>query len=112
MISTLTTIITLTGTTLTTSIVARPAAAAAKPGVVSGNTIRNIAAMHLMGIAEQPASSVDVARVGPVVRAVLVVLEDRAVQVVLAVPAVSGDPAAQAALGSLAAQAALENRAD
>jgi len=33
-----------------------------------------------MGIAEQPASSVDVARVGPVVRAVLVVLEDRAVQ--------------------------------
>jgi hypothetical protein len=81
VISTLTTIITLTGTTLTTSIVARPAAAAAKPGVVSGNTIRNIAAMHLMVIAEQPASSVDVARVGPVVRAVLVVLEDRAVQV-------------------------------
>jgi hypothetical protein len=78
VISTLTTIITLTGTTLTTSIVARPAAAAAKPGVVSGNTIRNIAAMHLMVIAEQPASSVDVARVGPVVR---VVLEDRAVQV-------------------------------
>ncbi len=37
--------------------------------------------MHLMGIAEQPASSVDVARVGLVVRAVLVVLEDRAVQV-------------------------------
>ena len=37
--------------------------------------------MHLMGIAEQPVSSVDVARVGPVVRAVLVVLEDRAVQV-------------------------------
>jgi hypothetical protein len=34
-----------------------------------------------MGIAEQPASSADVARVGPVVRAVLVVLEDRAVQV-------------------------------
>src|SRR6185436_11156444 len=63
VISTLTTIITLTGTT---SIVARPAAAAAKPGVVSGNTIRNIAAMHLMVIAEQPASSVDVARVGPV----------------------------------------------
>jgi hypothetical protein len=50
-----------------------------------------------MGIAEQPASSVDVARVGPVVRAVLVVLvvlEDRAVQVVLAV---SEDLAVQAA---------------
>ncbi len=79
MISTLTTRITLTVTTLTTSIVAT--STAAKPGVVSGNTIRNIAAMHLMVIAEQPASSVDVARVGPVVRAVLVVLEDRAVQV-------------------------------
>src|SRR6478736_1354292 len=83
VISTLTTIITLTGTTLTTSIVAT--LTAARQAGVSGNTIRNIAAMHLMGIAEQPVSSVDVARVGPVVRAVLVVLEDRAVQVVLAV---------------------------
>ena len=54
---------------------------AARQAGVSGNTIRNIAAMHLMGIAEQPASSVDAARVGLVVRAVLVVLEDRAVQV-------------------------------
>jgi hypothetical protein len=33
-----------------------------------------------MGIAEQPANLVDVARVGPVVPAVLVVLEDRVVQ--------------------------------
>src|SRR6476469_10483626 len=77
VISTLTTIITLTGTTLTTSIVATLTAAtliAARQAGVSGNTIRNIAAMHLMVIAEQPASSVDVARVGPVVRAVLVVL--------------------------------------
>ena len=78
-ISTLTTRITLTGTTLTTSIVAT--LIAARQAAVSGNTIRNIAAMHLMGIAEQPTSSVDVARVGPVVRAVLAVLEDRAVQV-------------------------------
>lgn len=76
VISTLTTIITLTGTTLTTSIVAT--LTAARQAAVSGNTIRNIAAMHLMGIAEQPASSVDVARV---VRAVLVVSGDRAVQV-------------------------------
>ena len=53
--------------------------------------------MHLMGIAEQPASSVDVARVGPVVRAVLVVLEDRAVQAAQVVLAVSEDPAVQAA---------------
>jgi len=75
VISTLTTIITLTGTTLTTSIVAT--LTAARRAAVSGNTIPNIAAMHLMGIAEQPASSVDVARVGPEVR---VVLEDRAVQ--------------------------------
>jgi len=45
--------------------------------VETGNTIRNIAAMHLMVIAEQPASSVDVARVGPAVR---VVLEGPAVQ--------------------------------
>ena len=66
---------------------------AAKQAVVTGNTIRNIAAMHLMGIAEQPASSVDVARVGPVVRAVLVVLEDRAVQVAWVVLVVSGDRA-------------------
>jgi len=51
---------------------------AARQAGVSGNTIRNIAAMHLMVIAEQPVSSVDGARV---VRAVLVVLEDRAVQV-------------------------------
>ena len=57
-----------------------------------------------MVIAEQPASSVDVARVGPVVRAVLVVLEDRAVQVVLAV---SEDLAVQAALENLAVQVAL-----
>ncbi len=92
VISTLTTIITLTGTTLTTSIVAT--LTAARQAGVSGNTIRNIAAMHLMGIAEQPASSVDVARVGPVVRAVLVVLEDRAVQVAQVVLAVSEDPAA------------------
>ena len=83
MISTLTTTITLTVTTLTTSIVAT--LIAARQAAVSGNTIPNIAAMHLMVIGEQPASSVDVARVGPVVRAVLVVLEDRAVQVVLAV---------------------------
>lgn len=48
--------------------------------MVTGNTIRNIAAMHLMGIAEQPASSADVARVGPVVRAAQVALEDLAVQ--------------------------------
>src|SRR5678815_2568595 len=65
VISTLTTIITLTGTT---SIVAT--STAARQAAVSGNTIRNIAAMHLMGIAERPASSVDVARV------VRVVLED------------------------------------
>ena len=49
--------------------------------VVSGNTIPNIAVTPLTGIAEQPASSVDVARVAPVVRAVLVVSGDRAVQV-------------------------------
>ena len=102
MISTLTTIITLTGTTLTTSIVAT--LTAARQAGVSGNTIRNIAAMHLMVIAEQPVSSVDGARVGPVVRAVLVVLEDRAVQVVLAV---SEDLAVQAALENLAVQVAL-----
>src|SRR6476660_6058947 len=79
-ISTLTTIITLTGTTLTTSIVAT--LIAARQAAVRGSTIPNIAGMHLMVIAEQPASSVDVARG---VRAVLVVLEDRAVQVVSAV---------------------------
>src|SRR6478672_571230 len=90
VISTLTTIITLTGTTLTTSIVAT--LTAARQAGVSGNTIRNIAAMHLMGIAEQPASSVDVAR---------------AVQVVLAV---SEDRAALAALENPAAQVALGNR--
>jgi len=76
--STLTTTIILTGTTLTTSIVAT--LTAARRAAVSGNTIPNIAAMHLMGIAEQPASSVDVARVGPEVR---VVLEDLAVQAAL-----------------------------
>src|SRR5213082_268103 len=53
-----------TATSTTTSIA--PTAVAAKQGVVTGNTIRNIAAMHLMGIAEQPASSADVARGGPV----------------------------------------------
>ena len=95
VISTLTTIITLTGTTLTTSIAAT--LTAARQAGASGNTIRNIAAMHLMVIAEQPASSVDVARVGPVVRAVLVVLEDRAVQAAQVVLAVSEDPAVQAA---------------
>ena len=94
-ISPLTTRITLTVTTLTTSIVAT--LIAARQAAVSGNTIRNIAAMHLMGIAEQPASSVDVARAGPVVRAVLVVLEDRAVQVAWEVLAVSGDLAVQVA---------------
>ena len=80
MISTLTTTIILTVTILTTLTVATSTGAistAARRAAVSGNTIRNIAAMHLMVIAEQPASSVDVARVGPVVR---VVLEDRAVQ--------------------------------
>jgi len=101
VISTLTTTITLTGTTLTTSIVAT--LTAARRAAVTGNTIPNIAAMHLMVIAEQPASSGDVARVGPVVRAVLVVLEDRAVQVVLAV---SEDLAVQAALENLAVQVA------
>ena len=82
--STLTTTIILTVTILTTLTVATSTGAistAARRAAVSGNTIPNIAAMHLMVIAEQPASSVDVARVGPVVRAVLVVLEDRAVQV-------------------------------
>src|SRR6185312_11525776 len=84
VISTLTTIITLTVTTLTTSIVAT--LTAARQAGVSGNTIRNIAAMHLMVIAEQPASSVDVARVGLVAR---VVLEDRAVEVAEGVLGVS-----------------------
>ena len=94
-ISPLTTRITLTRITLTTSIVAT--LIAARQAAVSGNTIRNIAAMHLMGIAEQPASSADVARVGPVVRAVLVVLEDRAVQAAWAVLVVSEDLAVQVA---------------
>src|SRR6476619_1167131 len=63
VISTLTTIITLTVTTLTTSIVATSIVAtstAARRAAVSGSTIPNIAAMHLMVIGEQPASSVDV----------------------------------------------------
>src|SRR6478672_7132052 len=70
--STLTTTITLTVATSTGAI-----STAARRAAVSGNTIPNIAVTHLMVIGEQPASSVDVARVGPVVRAVLVVLEDR-----------------------------------
>ena len=70
---------------------------AARRAAVSGNTIPNIAAMHLMVIGEQPASSVDVARVGSLVRAVLVVSGDRAVQVAWVVLAVSEDPAAQVA---------------
>src|SRR5436305_7254430 len=51
-VGTSTSIIRTTSTriTLTTPTAAR--GVAAKPGVVSGNTIRNIAAMHLMGIAE------------------------------------------------------------
>jgi hypothetical protein len=47
----------------------------------TGSTIPNIVEMLLMVIAEQPTSSVDVARVAPVVRAVLAVSGDRAVQV-------------------------------
>src|SRR6476646_5196254 len=89
VISTLTTIITLTGTTLTTSIVAT--LIAARQAAVSGNTIRNIAAMHLMGIAGQPASSVDVAPAVPAVSG------DLAVQVARAVLAVSGGLAVQVA---------------
>src|SRR5204862_35152 len=72
---------TSTRITLTTPIAAR--AGAAKRGAVSGNTIRNIAAMHLMGIAEQPASSADVARVG---------LEGMAVPADLAVRAAEVEP--------------------
>src|SRR6476646_6762121 len=72
VISTLTTTIILTVTILTTLTVATGAiSTAARRAAVSGNTIPNIAVTHLMVIGEQPASSVDVARVGPVVRAVL-----------------------------------------
>ena|SRR5438067_1208589 len=91
--STSTTRIISTRITLTTSI-------AAKQGVVTGNTIRNIAAMHLMGIAEQPASSADVARGGPVAQAVLVVSGDQAAQAAWVALAVSEDLAAQVALES------------
>src|SRR5436190_9482796 len=68
VISTLTTIITLTGTTLTTSIAAT--LTAARQAGASGNTIRNIAAMRLMVIAEQPTSSADAARLAPEARVV------------------------------------------
>ena len=54
---------------------------AVKPGkVVNGNIDRNIGAMHPMVTGEQPASSADAARAGPVVRAVLVVSGDPVVQ--------------------------------
>src|SRR4029077_14486804 len=84
VISTLTTTIILTATILTTLTVATSTGAistAARRPAVSGNTIPNIAVTHLMVIAEQPASSVDVAQAAPVVPAVLVVSGDRAVQV-------------------------------
>ena len=90
-ISPLTTRITLTVTTLTTSIVAT--LIAARQAAVSGNTIRNIAAMHLMGIAERPTSSADAARAALVVPAVLVAWEDRAVLAAWEVLVVSGDRA-------------------
>jgi hypothetical protein len=60
--------------------------------------------MHLMVIAEQPASSADAARLGPVVRAVLVVSGDPAVQ------AASGNQAVPVALGSQAVPVALVSR--
>ena len=82
-------------TTLTTSIVAT--LIAARQAAVSGNTIRNIAAMHLMGIAEQPTSSADAARAALVVPAVLVAWEDRAVLAAWEVLVVSGDRAVQVA---------------
>ena len=93
--STSTTRIILTRITLTTSIAAT--LIAARQAVVTGNTIRNIAAMHRMGIAEQPASSVDVARAAVVVPAVLVAWEDRAVLAAWEVLVVSGDREVQVA---------------
>jgi hypothetical protein len=85
---------------------------------ISGSTIRNTAAMHLMAIAEQPANSAGVDPVAPGVRAVsgdlavqvaqavLVVSAGRVVlvglanQVVQAASVVSENPVAQGALGN------------
>src|SRR4030095_413965 len=100
--STSTTRIILTRITLTTSIVATSIAATlitARQAAVRANTIPNIAAMRLMGIAERPASLAAVARVVPVERVVSEVL---GAQVVLAV---SGDLAVQVAQAVLVVSA-------
>ena len=69
-ISTSITRITLTVTTLTTSIVA--ISTAAKPGVVSGNTIRSTAAVLLTEIGARPISMVaELANSPPAVQAIV-----------------------------------------
>ena len=82
---------------------------------ISGSTIRNTAAMHLMAIAEQPANSAGVDPVAPGVRAVSGDLAVQVAQAVLVASAgrvvlvglanqvasvVSENPVAQGALGN------------
>jgi hypothetical protein len=120
-ISTLTTRIISTKITSTTSTEAaiEPTSETERERAANGNTIRSIVAMRLMATEEPPASSVDVAPVAPVVRAVsgdLVVQVEQAVLVVLVGRVVQvglANQAAQAAsvvLENQVAQGALGNR--
>src|SRR5690349_13273247 len=101
--------------TTSTGVEIEPTSETEQAPAISGSTIRNTAAMHVMAIAEQPANSAGVDPVAPVVRAVSGDLAVQVAQAVLvasagrvglankvgqAASAVSEKPLAQGALGN------------